>query len=219
MARPVSGAEATLPRARAAFSCATLSSRASSAGTNAYDTSASRITDGGYNISSDASLNLSGTSRKNTDPLLGSLADNGGPTQTIAIQSNSPAINRIPAASSAATDQRGIPRPQPQGGLSDIGAYELVTRPAILVQPQSQSIAQGNDATFTVSVYGDSLTYQWRFNGTDISSANSSTLTVSNCQPTDTGKYDVVLTNSFGSVTSLVRPAVRLPIHDQWPGV
>ena len=41
---------------------------ASSAGTNAYDTSASRITDGGYNISSDASLNLSGTSHKSTDP-------------------------------------------------------------------------------------------------------------------------------------------------------
>ena len=71
---------------------------ASSAGTNAYDTSASRITDGGYNISSDASLNLSGTSLKNTDPLLGSLADNGGPTQTIALQTNSPALNRVPPA-------------------------------------------------------------------------------------------------------------------------
>ena len=113
---------------------------ASSAGTNAYDTSASRITDGGYNISSDASLNLSGTSLKNTDPLIGSLADNGGPTQTIALQTNSPALNRVPPALSPATDQRGVPRPQPQGGASDIGAYELVTLPAILTQPQSQII-------------------------------------------------------------------------------
>ena len=41
---------------------------ATTAGANAYDTSAGRITDGGYNISSDASLNLTGTSLKNTDP-------------------------------------------------------------------------------------------------------------------------------------------------------
>ena len=73
--------------------------RRATAGTNAYDTSTSRITDGGYNISSDASLNLTGTSRKNTDPKLGSLADNGGPTQTMALQANSPALNKIPMAS------------------------------------------------------------------------------------------------------------------------
>jgi hypothetical protein len=176
---------------------------ASSAGTNAYDTSASRITDGGYNISSDASLNLSGTSRKNTDPLLGSLADNSGPTQTMAIQSNSPAINKIPAASSPATDQRGIPRPQPQRGLSDIGAYELVTVPAILIQPQSQTIAQGSNATFAVSAFGDSLTYQWRFNGTNISGATLSAYTLSGGQATNTGNYDVILANNYGSVTSL----------------
>ena len=88
--------------------------------------------------------------------LLGSLADNGGPTQTMAMQSNSPAINRVPPALSPATDQRGVPRPQPQGGLSDIGAYELVTLPAILTQPQSQIVAQGSDATFTVFAFGDS---------------------------------------------------------------
>ena len=176
---------------------------ASSAGTNAYDTSASRITDGGYNISSDASLNLSGTSRKNTDPKLASLADNGGLTQTMAVQSNSPAINKIPLASSPATDQRGIPRPQPQGGLSDIGAYELITRPAILTQPQSQTIAQDSDATFTVVAVGDPLAYQWRFNGTDISDETSSAYTLSNGQWTDAGAYDVIISNNYGSVTSL----------------
>jgi hypothetical protein len=175
----------------------------SSAGTNAYDTAASRIMDGGYNLSSDASLNLSGSSRKNTDPKLGSLADNGGPTQTIAIQSNSPAINKIPAATSLATDQRGIPRPQPQGGLSDIGAYERVTVPAILAQPQSQTFAQGSSVTFTVSAFGDPLAYQWRFNGTNILNATSSAYSLSNGQSTNTGNYDVIVTNNYGSVTSL----------------
>jgi hypothetical protein len=184
---------------------------ASSAGTNAYDTSASRITDGGYNISSDASLNLSGTSLKKTDPLVGSLADNGGPTQTIALQTNSPAINIIPSAVSPATDQRGVPRPQPLGGLSDIGAYELVTRPAILTQPQSQTIAQGNNATFTVGAFGDSLAYQWRFNGTNISGATLSAFTVSSGQAANSGNYDVVMTNSSGSVTSLPALLVVYP--------
>ena len=176
---------------------------ASSAGTNAYDTSASRITDGGYNISSDASLNLSGASYKNTDPKLGSLANNGGPTQTMAIQSNSPAINKIPLADSPATDQRGIPRPQPQRGLADIGAYELVTLPVILTQPQNQTIAQGSNATFTVFAFTNSPAYQWRFNGTNISGATLSAYTVSSVQATNTGNYDVVLTNNYGAVTSL----------------
>src|SRR5207245_2357895 len=47
-------------------------------GTNAYGT----ITDGGKNISSDASLSVSRL--KNKDPKLGPLADNGGPTKTMA---------------------------------------------------------------------------------------------------------------------------------------
>jgi len=129
---------------------------ASSAGTNAYDTSASRITDSGYNLSSDTSLGLSGTSLSNTDPLLSpTLANNGGPTMTLAFSSSaSPAINKIPSGLGPTTDQRGIPRPQPQGGLSDIGAYELVTRPAILAQPQSQSVTAGQSASFTVTASG-----------------------------------------------------------------
>ena len=178
LARPALGAAGILPRAQAAFVLRNTILAASSAGTNAYDTSASRITDGGYNISSDASLNLSGTSRKNTDPKLGSLADNGGPTQTMAIQSNSPAINKIPQASSPATDQRGIPRPQPQGGLSDIGAYELVTLPAILTQPQSQTNIINTSVIFTVSAFGGSLGYQWRFNDEELPGATDANYTI-----------------------------------------
>jgi len=90
-------------------------------GTNAYGT----ITDGGYNISSDASINFSGTSTKNTDPKLGPLAYNGGPTNilTMALPTNSPAINKISAANAPLFDERGVPRPV--GAKSDIGAFEL----------------------------------------------------------------------------------------------
>ncbi len=63
------------------------------------------------------------------DPLLASLADNGGATQTRALLAGSPAIDQIPTAlcrdpSGAAPvpDQRGVLRPV--GPLCDIGAYE-----------------------------------------------------------------------------------------------
>ena len=60
----------------------------------------------------------------NVDPLLAALADNGGPTMTQALEPNSPALDAVPAtgAGCAATDQRGVSRPQ--GTACDIGAYE-----------------------------------------------------------------------------------------------
>lgn len=61
------------------------------------------------------------------DPLLGPLADNGGPTQTMALLAGSPAIdvasNGICAADPVNNlDQRGAIRPA--GSSCDIGAYE-----------------------------------------------------------------------------------------------
>lgn len=58
------------------------------------------------------------------DPLVAPLADNGGTTQTHALQSGSPAIDAGPA-SCVATDQRGVLRPYPSGGNCDLGAYEI----------------------------------------------------------------------------------------------
>jgi CSLREA domain-containing protein len=66
------------------------------------------------------------------NPSLGALADNGGPTFTHALLTGSAAINAgdpaapgTSASACAATDQRGVSRPQ--GGACDIGAYELAT--------------------------------------------------------------------------------------------
>ncbi len=60
----------------------------------------------------------------NTNPLLGPLQDNGGPTPTYALPANSPAVNAGDNFGCPATDQRGIARPQ--AGRCDIGAYEYV---------------------------------------------------------------------------------------------
>ena len=54
---------------------------------------------------------------------LAAFGDNGGPTQTYALETDSPAINHIPAdVCNVDTDQRGVSRPQ--GDACDIGAFE-----------------------------------------------------------------------------------------------
>jgi len=99
-----------------------------------------QLIDSGYNISDDSTCGFAKTGSANNgdnvDPLLspGGLADNGGPTQTIALQSGSPAIDAIPVADCTdqasppnpiTTDQRGFPRPDAKEQVCDIGAYEF----------------------------------------------------------------------------------------------
>lgn len=105
------------------------------------------ITDLGYNISDDNSCGFSAIgSHNNTNPMVdpAGLANNGGPTQTIALQSGSPAIDAIPVASCTdqasppnpiTTDQRGFPRPDAKEQVCDIGAYEFQDAPAFAGQP------------------------------------------------------------------------------------
>lgn len=57
------------------------------------------------------------------DPLLGALANNGGPTQTQELLAGSPAIDAGDNAACPATDQRGAIRPS--NGTCDIGAFEV----------------------------------------------------------------------------------------------
>jgi predicted outer membrane repeat protein len=99
---------------------------------------AGMIADGGYNISDDSSCNFAKTGTANNgdsvNPLLAAgLDDNGGPTQTIALLQGSPAIDAIPLANctdqssppiAITADQRGMPRPDGQESVCDIGAYE-----------------------------------------------------------------------------------------------
>ena len=79
----------------------------------------------GHNLIGDptGSSGYVATDLVNSNPLLGPLADNGGPTLTRALLAGSPAIDAAATATAPATDQRGVARPQ--GAAADIGAFEV----------------------------------------------------------------------------------------------
>ena len=78
----------------------------------------------GYNLFSDTpGISLDPSDLVNTDPRLGPLANNGGPTLTEALLGGSPAINSGIAVPTVTTDQRGGLRPS--SGATDIGAFQI----------------------------------------------------------------------------------------------
>lgn len=88
------------------------------------------ITSGGNNIDSANTCAFTGPGDlSNTDPLIGSLADNGGQTQTFVLLAGSPAIDAGNFASCSTTDQRGFSAPLDGDGdgvaICDIGAVEV----------------------------------------------------------------------------------------------
>jgi hypothetical protein len=98
------------------------------------------ITDAGFNIADDSTCGFAKTGSANNgegvNPLLSTagLADNGGPTQTIALQSGSRAIHAIPVADCTdqasppnpiTADQRGFLRPDAGEQFCDIGAVRV----------------------------------------------------------------------------------------------
>jgi hypothetical protein len=91
------------------------------------------VTSHGYNLSSDSScFFFNSGDRDNTNPVLGTLGYNGGPTPTIPLLTGSPAIDAgNPSGCTDGlghllkTDQRGKPRPDTEDtGGCDMGAYE-----------------------------------------------------------------------------------------------
>jgi hypothetical protein len=82
-------------------------------------------------------------------------------------------------------------------------ATVTATAPAITTQPVSLAINEGQAASFTVAASGTAtLAYQWRKGGTAISGATSATYSITASAASDAGSYDVVVSNSAGSVTS-----------------
>jgi hypothetical protein len=91
-----------------------------------------------------------------------------------------------------------------------------VTAPSITTQPQSTSVATGQQATFSVVASGSApLSYQWKKGTGTISGATSSSYTTPATALADNGaQFTVVVGNSAGNATS---SAAVLTVHDVQP--
>src|SRR5215472_14060552 len=76
--------------------------------------------------------------------------------------------------------------------------------PSITTQPVGQTVTAGQTASFMVVATGTApLSYQWQKDGTAISGATSASYTTAATSSSDNGaKFQVVVSNSAGSVTS-----------------
>ncbi|HEY9173240.1 MAG TPA: hypothetical protein VI136_13225 [Verrucomicrobiae bacterium] len=89
------------------------------------------------------------------------------------------------------------------GSVTSAPAILNVRDPVILTQPLSQDRFAGESVAFTVIVAGTApMGYQWRKGGIALAGATNSTLALAAAQAVDAGSYDVVVTNTYGSVTS-----------------
>jgi hypothetical protein len=89
----------------------------------------------------------------------------------------------------------------------EIGGFIIestVTPPTILAQPQSQTVAVGSTATFSVTASGTApLSYFWRRNSSYIIGATNSAYSTNNVQATDSGtQFSCLVSNAYGTAVS-----------------
>jgi glucose/arabinose dehydrogenase len=81
--------------------------------------------------------------------------------------------------------------------------YTTSSVPVIDEQPVSITVSKGNPASFFIKASStDTLRYQWRKNGVNITGATNATYKTSAVVYADSGTYSVVVSNNAGSVTS-----------------
>ena len=122
------------------------------------------------NLDSDSTCNFNDPTDQHADPGLGPLANNSGPTPTMALASGSPAVDAGDDSNCPGVDQRGIARPQ--GPHCDLGAFELEIG-AQLSGSFNESIVKPVDLTAA----GDSDWALWSYNSSAVPAALTPTET------------------------------------------
>ena len=86
---------------------------------------------------------------------------------------------------------------------SNSATLTVASAPVIISQPQSVTVAEGSNASFSVTATGTApMSYQWRRNGININSATNSSVNIQSASSANAGSYSVVVSNAYGSATS-----------------
>jgi hypothetical protein len=95
-------------------------------------------------------------------------------------------------------------------GLDDVSVTPISV-PTLTVEPTNLTVFPGSNAIFSATANGSApLVYHWRKNGANlvnggnISGATTNVLKITAATTSNTGNYDLVVTNTYGSVTSSV---------------
>ena len=87
--------------------------------------------------------------------------------------------------------------------VSTSASLTVLVPPPITPVTNSQTVGLGESVTLSViGAKSGELTYQWRFNGVDISGATSGTLSLFNIHPGDAGAYSVIVSSPSGGTIS-----------------
>ena len=139
---------------------------------------ASGSTSGGFDVSysliqqpGSAPLLTQQSVIKGVDAQLGSLTNNGGPTQTMLPAFTSPVIDQGKDSPGLATDQRGDARtvdnakPRPPGGDgTDIGAVEVAKIPIVaIVEPATSITAWNATLNGKITTNGEAVTWYFQY--------------------------------------------------------
>jgi uncharacterized delta-60 repeat protein len=91
------------------------------------------------------------------------------------------------------------------GAITSAVANLTVIDPFVSSFPTNLNVEAGQSASFNVTAAGTSLRYQWIRNGNNMAGGTNSSLLLTNVQGIDGGSlFSVIVSNSFGSVTSPV---------------
>ncbi len=89
------------------------------------------------------------------------------------------------------------------GAVSSLGAALTVIPLLITTQPLNQTVTPGANVTFSVAASSlVPLSYQWLCNGTNVPNATNASLVVTTVVMGQGGTYSVMVSNSYGAMTS-----------------
>ncbi|HEY7948443.1 MAG TPA: choice-of-anchor Q domain-containing protein, partial [Acidimicrobiales bacterium] len=163
---------------------------------------AAGVVDAGWNLSDDTTCGFTGGTDISGAPALlapGRLADNGGPTKTVALEALSPAVGAITSGALCATpDQRGVNRPTP----CDMGSVQLALPAQVITSADHATAKVGTFFSFLVTTTGlplPSISIKGKLpKHVKLMKNGDGTATISGT-PTTAGTFPVVLMSTYGN--------------------